>query len=212
MCIFAPWNVYSIFINPLKVKVMKKVFLLIGAAVAMSFMACTGSSTTTTPEGEGDSTEVAAPEPEAEPEPAEPAPVVGPATYENDAFTIEVAEGWQVTKQSSSRCTIEPVEKPEKGSNFGWKMDVTIWDGKVFTAEDAIKTEQDVFEESKSQPNQKLGDFTYLYTYMPYEFGDHSVLAAPLSDEGGRIEVGIGGYKLEDTPALQEMLKSLKLK
>ena len=189
---------------------MKKVFLLIGAAVTMSFMACTGSSTPQEPAAT-DSTEVAATEePEAEPE--EPAPVVGPATYENEAFTIDVAEGWQVTKQSDSRCTIEPVEKPEKGSNFGWKMDVTVWDGKVFTAEDAIKTEQDVFEESKSQPNQKLGDFTYLYTYMPYEFGDHSVLAAPLSDEGGRIEVGIGGYKLEDTPALQEMLKSLKLK
>lgn len=190
---------------------MKKVFLLIGAAVTMSFMACTGG-TTTTQEGGGDSTEVAeVDEPEVV-EPEEPAPVVGPATYENDEFSVDVPEGWQVTKQSSSRCTIEPVEKPEKGSNFGWKMEITIWDGKVFTAEDAIKTEQDVFEDSKSQPNQKFGDYTYLYTYMPYEFGDHSVLAAPLSDEGGRIEVGIGGYKLEDTPALQEILKSLKLK
>ena len=52
----------------------------------------------------------------------------------------------------------------------------------------------------------------FLYTYMAYEFGDHSVLAAPLREDGGCIQVKIGGYKLENTPALQEILKSLKVK
>lgn len=188
---------------------MKKLFLLIGAALTMSFMACTGGNTQQT--SETDSTEVAT---EAEDEPevaAEPEPVKGPATYENDAFTIDVAEGWQVTKQGSSSCTIEPVEAPEESSNFGWRVAISVWDSDVFTAEDAIKDEQDVFEGSKSQPNQKLGDFTYLYTYYNYEFGDHSVLAAPL-DKGGRVDVTIGGYKLENTPDIQEMLKTLKVK
>lgn len=185
--------------------------MLIGAAVTMSFMACTGSSNQ--PSGETDSTEVTTETEAEEPEaPGEPEVINGPATYETDLFSINILEGWQVTKQSDSGCTIEPVEKPEKGSNFGWKLEVKIWDSEVFKAEDAIETEQDVFEESKSQPNQKLGDYTYLYTYRAYEFGDHSVLAAPLSDKGGRIQLNIGGYKLEDTPDFKEMIKSIKVK
>lgn len=187
-------------------------FLLIGAAVTMSFMACTGGTKQDQPEN--DSTEVTT-EAEAEeaPEtPAEPEAIKGPATYETDVLSINVLEGWQVTKQSEKGCTIEPVEAPEGSSNFGWKMEVYVWDSKVFKAEDAIKTEQDVFENSKSQANQKLGDYTYLYTYCPYEFGDHSVLAAPLSSDGGYINVKIGGYKLEDTPDFKEMIKSIKVK
>lgn len=188
---------------------MKKVFLLIGAAVTMSFMACTGSSTPQEAP-ENDSTEVAATEePEEE---AEPEALKGPATFENDAFTMEIPEGWQVTKQGSSSCTVEPVEKPEEGSNFGWELAVTVWESTVFKAEEAIKDREELFEESKRQPDQKLGDFTYLYTFYPYEFGNNAVLAAPLSEEGGYIEAKIGGYKLEDTPAIQDMLKSLKLK
>ena len=127
-------------------------------------------------------------------------------------FSLEIPEGWQVTKQSDSSCTVEAVEKPEEGSNFGWSMDVSVWSSSVFKAEDTIKDEQDVFEDSKSQPDQKFGGYTFLYTYMAYEFGDHSVLAAPLREDGGCIQVKIGGYKLENTPALQEILKSLKVK
>ena len=190
---------------------MKKLFLLIGAALTMSFMSCTGGSTQQS--SETDSTEVAVEEEVEEPEAeAEPEMLKGPATFENDKFTIEVAEGWQVTSQGSSSCNIEPIERPEESSNFGWRVAISVWSGDVFKAEDAIKDEQSVFEGSKSQPNQKLGDFTYLYTYYNYEFGDHSVLSAPLSDEGGRIDVTIGGYKLENTPDIQQMLKSLKLK
>lgn len=191
---------------------MKKIFMLIGAVAAMSFMACTGG--TKQEPTETDSTEVTEePEVEAEPEtPAEPEAIKGPATYECNMFTLNVLEGWQVTSQSSQGCTIEPVEKPEASSNFGWKMEIRIWDGSVFKAEDAIKDEQDVFENSKTQPNQKVGDFTYLYTYEQYEFGDHAVLAAPLSNDGGYINVKIGGYKFDNEPDLKEMLKSLKLK
>lgn len=191
---------------------MKKVFMLLGAAAAMTFMACTGG--TKQEPTETDSTEVAVdPETEAEPEtPAEPEAIKGPATYETGTFSINVLEGWQVTKQSDSSCTIEPIEKPEEGSNFGWKLDVTIWTSDVFKAEDAIATEQDVMENSKSQPSQKLGDYTYLYTYKQYEYGDRSLLAAPLGGEGGYIDVKIGGYKLENTPDLKEMIKSIKVK
>lgn len=190
---------------------MKKVFLLISAALTMTFMACTGNATQQQPET--DSTEVAtdAEEPEVV-ENAEPAPLVGPATFENEYFSLEIPEGWQVTKQSDTSCTVEAVEKPEEGSNFGWDMDVSVWASSVFKAEETIKDEQDVFEDSKSQPDQKFGGYTFLYTYMAYEFGDHSVLAAPLREDGGCIQVKIGGYKLENTPALQEILKSLKVK
>lgn len=184
--------------------------MLFGAAVALAFTSCTGGGSQQP--AETDSTAVET-EVEAEPEPEpEPEYVKGPTTLEEESFSIDVPEGWQVTKHSSSSCTIEPVETPEEGSNFGWGVRMTIWDGSVFKAEDKIKTEQDVFEGSKSQPNQKLGDYTYLYTYYDYEFGDHSVLSAPLTAEGGCIDFEIGGWKLEDTPAIQEIIKSLKVK
>ena len=186
--------------------------MLLGAAAAMTFMACTGG--TKQAPAETDSTEVAVePETEAEPEAdAKPEPIKGHATYETDAISINVLEGWQVTDQSDKGCTIEPVVAPEESSNFGWKLEIRVWDSSVFKADEAIKTEQDVFENSKSQPDQKLGDYTYLYTYCPYEFGDHSVLAAPLPNDGGYINVKVGGYKFDDTPDLKEMLKSLKVK
>lgn len=173
----------------------------------MTFMSCSGGAATQN--AENDSTEVAT---ETEPEEeAEPAPIVGPATYTTDYVSIDIAEGWQVTDQREKGCVIEPMEKPEEGSNFGWKMEINVWEGSVFTAEGTIKDEQDVFENSKTQPQQKLGDYTYLYTFEPYEFGNHGVLAANLPEEKGSIVVKIGGFKLEDTPALQEMLKSLKV-
>ena len=188
---------------------MKKVFMLLGAAVAFTFMSCTGGSTTQTPET--DSTEVATEE-EAEPEKeAEPAPLVGPATYKTSVISIDVAEGWQVTKQEEKGCIIEPVEAPEEGSNFGWKLDIYVWDGRPFTVENAMETELDVFDDAKKMPDQKLGDYTYQYAFTEYEYGDHGLLSASLGEEKGRIDVKIGGFKLEDTPALQEMLKSLKV-
>lgn len=191
---------------------MKKIFMLFGAAAAMTFMACTGGNTTQTTETDSTAVETEAEAEATEPEEeAEPAPLVGPATYTTPKMSIEVAEGWQVTKQGEKSCEIEPVETPEGSSNFGWKMAIDIWEGKVFTAESSIQTEQDVFDDSKSQPNQKLGDYTYLYTFEPYEFGDHGLLSANLPDEKGRIDVKIGGFKLEDTPALQQMLKTLKV-
>lgn len=186
---------------------MKKTFMLLVAATAFMFMACNGNKNEA-PKGENeDSTEVAA-----EPQEEKVDTLKGPVTVDVESFSVDVPEGWYVKSKGSNSCDLEPLVSPniDGKSNFGWRIDIFAMSGEIFKAEDCIKEDKDVFENTKRMPDIKLGDVKYMYNFYDYEFGKHSVLAASLP-KGGYVQVKVGGYAVEDKE-ISDILKTIKLK
>ena len=59
-------------------------------------------------------------------------------------------------------------------------------------------------------PAVSLAGLKFLYNFYDYEFGKHSVLAAPLPEKGA-LKIEVGGYAFEDAE-VQKIVKTLKLK
>lgn len=138
--------------------------------------------------------------------------VKGPTTLDLGRATVDVPEGWFVKNPSKSSCRIEPLVKPaiEKKGNFGWNVYISVWDGEVFKAEKFIEDDKKVFKDTKKMPEVTFNGVKYLYNFYDYQFGKHSVLAAPLPEKGA-IKVEVGGYAVEDAD-VDKILKSLKIK
>ena len=193
---------------------MKKSFMLMMVAVAaMATVSCGDKKgqTEATENGEGQTEQKV--DTTAKTEKTEKADTVkGPTTLDLGRATVDVPEGWFVKNPSKSSCRIEPLEKPaiEKKGNFGWNVYISVWDGDVFKAEKFIEDDKKVFKDTKKMPEVTFNGVKYMYNFYDYEFGKHSVLAAPLPEKGA-IKVEVGGYAVEDAD-VDKILKTLKIK
>lgn len=191
---------------------MKKMKSIMLGSMALLVLAACGNKAANEPK-DSDSTEQAAPATEVKQEKEEKADTIkGPTTVDLGKATVDVPEGWFVKNSTSSSCRLEPLETPkvEKKGNFGWNVYISVWDSEVFKADKFIADDKKVFEETKAMPAVSLAGLKFLYNFYDYEFGKHSVLAAPLPEKGA-LKIEVGGYAFEDAE-VQKIVKTLKLK
>lgn len=189
---------------------MKKFFLMIAVVGLMA--SCTGNGKTSgSTSGEQKDS--------AKTEAAKDQKKVGPFTFDNASWTINVPEGWQVEgdnvgkdQKSPSYLCIEPLQKPEGVTGLTF-VKISSYPYKVNTVEDSQKTFKNSFKlESVKIESETIGGVKFAKISVPASDKGSEMhhLCAALTPEGN-ITIEVHGYKLDD-PVIKSMLESFKLK
>ncbi len=179
---------------------MKKLFLMI-ATVAM-LTACNGNGNTSgKASGEQNDSNATEQTDKASPSGMEEGSK-GPGTLEANAFTIDVPEGWEVTKKSDEELGV----KPQGGKVFS------------FQYSDQANHEQEKqimmnLKDMKDLGEKQFGDNTYHLYMWEQEFeGTFKALLKIGDGQSGSIEVTCSGLEDANSEVVGQILPNVKMK
>ena len=179
---------------------MKKLFLMIAAVAALT--ACNGNGNTGSNAGSGEQKGEAATEQTADKAAGMQEGSKGPGALEATNFTIDVPEGWEVTKKTDEELCV----KPPEGKVFSFQ----------YSGQANHEQEKQMMMDLKGMKDlgeKQFGNNTYHLYMWEQEFeGTFKALLKIGDGQSGSLEVTCSGLEDADSEVVGQILGNVKIK